>query len=209
MTRVIVTPPVLPPAALAELKDWLGITISADDAGLVALLNTALDVCADYIGMAPLSATYEEVITVPTGRIALPAPADWQRRHYPADWQPRACNDGWHRLGGRPVSALISVEALSADGTRSAMLPGQYEPRVDGDGQCAIRIPAQTGVDRAVIRFAAGLVDEWSGLPETLRHGIMRLAAHQYRSRESAGADSVPPASVTVLWRPWRRMRMA
>jgi hypothetical protein len=45
MTRVIVTPPVLPPAALAELKDWLGITISADDAGLTSLLGAALDVC--------------------------------------------------------------------------------------------------------------------------------------------------------------------
>ena len=57
MTRVIVTPPVLPPAALAELKDWLGITISADDAGLTGLLRAALDICADYIGLTPLVAS--------------------------------------------------------------------------------------------------------------------------------------------------------
>lgn len=209
MTRVIVTPPVLPPAALAELKDWLGITISADDAGLTTLLNTALDVCADYIGMAPLAATYEETVCVPTGRFAMPGPADWQSCHYPADWTGRGTGDGWHRLGVRPVSALISVESLSATGTRTALASSQYAMRIDGDGQCAIRIPAGQNIDRAVVRFNAGLADQWSGLPESLRHGIMRLAAHQYRQRESAGADALPPASVTALWRPWRRMRMA
>lgn len=209
MTRVIVTPPVLPPAALAELKDWLGITISADDAGLTSLLGAALDVCADYIGMAPLGATYEETIAVPTGRMAIPGPMDWQSCHFPADWSGRCAGDGWHRLGVRPVSALISVEALSSTGTRSAMAESQYTTRIDGEGQCAIRIPATTGIERAVIRFTAGLALDWSTLPESLRHGIMRLAAHQYRQRESAGADALPPASVTALWRPWRRMRMA
>ena len=209
MTRVIVTPPVLAPAALAELKDWLGITISADDAGLTSLLGTALEVCADYIGMVPLTATYEETICVPTGRFAMPGPADWQSCAYPGDWHGRAGHDGWHRLGLRPVSALISVEALSSTGARSALSDTQYAVRIDGDGQCAIRIPAAVGLDRAVVRFSAGLADQWSGLPESLRHGIMRLAAHQYRQRESAGADALPPASVTALWRPWRRMRLA
>lgn len=209
MTRVIVTPPVLPPAALAELKDWLGITISADDAGLTGLLRAALDICADYIGLTPLVATYEETIGVPTGRIALPCPADWQSCTYPEDWRRRADHDGWHRLDIRPIAALISIEALSSSGTRSTLAAGQYTVRIDDDGQCAIRIPAQNGVERAVIRFAAGLMDEWSGLPESLRHGIMRLAAHQYRQRDNAGADNLPPASVTTLWRPWRRMRMA
>jgi len=209
MTRVIVTPPVLPPAALAELKDWLGITISADDAGLTTLLNTALDVCADYIGLAPLAATYEETVSVPTGRIAMPAPADWQSCHYPADWRGRACNDGWHRLGIRPVTAVQSVESLSLTGARAALPSDSFTMRLDSDGQCAIRIPSGQGVERAVLRFTAGLANDWSGLPESLRHGIMRLAAHQYRSRESTGADALPPASVTALWRPWRRMRMA
>jgi uncharacterized phiE125 gp8 family phage protein len=157
--------------------------------------------------MAPLGATYE-TIAVPTGRMAIPGPMDWQSCHFPADCR----GDVWGRvapLGVRPVSALISVEALSSTGTRSALAENQYTTRIDGEGQCAIRIPATTGIERAVIRFTAGLALDWSTLPESLRHGIMRLAAHQYRQRESAGADALPPASVTALWRPWRRMRMA
>ncbi|WDF72392.1 head-tail connector protein [Novosphingobium sp. KACC 22771] len=209
MTRVIVTPPVLAPAALAELKDWLGITISADDAGLTGLLSTALEVCADYIGMVPLSATYEETVCVPTGRMAMPGPEDWQSCTYPGDWQTRATHDGWHRLSLRPVSAFVSVEALSSTGQRTALATDRYGVRIDGDGQGAIRIPAGSGLDRVVVRYCAGMADQWSGLPESLRHGIMRLAAHQYRQRESTGADALPPASVTALWRPWRRMRLA
>lgn len=209
MTRVIVTPPVLAPAALAELKDWLGITISADDAGLTGLLGTALEVCADYIGMVPLTATYEETVCVPTGRFALPCPADWQSCRYPGEWAGRIGHDGWHRLDLRPVSALVSVEALDSTGARSTLSSDNYTARIDSDGQGSIRIPGAGGLGRAVVRYCAGMADEWSALPESLRHGIMRLAAHQYRQRESSGADALPPASVTALWRPWRRMRLA
>ena len=37
MKRTIVTPPVLSPTALAELKQWLGITTNQDDAPLTAI----------------------------------------------------------------------------------------------------------------------------------------------------------------------------
>ena len=56
---------------------------------------------------------------------------------------------------------------------------------------------------------AAGLAADWTVLPEPLRHGMVRLAAHQHRERESSGAASVPPAAVAALWRPWRRLRLA
>ena len=42
-----------------------------------------------------------------------------------------------------------------------------------------------------------------------LRHGIIRLAAHQHRERETSGPGPLPPAAIAALWRPWRRMRMA
>ena len=52
MMRVIVTPAVLPPSALAELKQWLGITLVQDDAELIALLaggTAAMPGCLAYI----------------------------------------------------------------------------------------------------------------------------------------------------------------
>jgi hypothetical protein len=46
-------------------------------------------------------------------------------------------------------------------------------------------------------------------LPEGIRQGALRLAAHQYRERDVDAPQPVPPAAVAALWRPWRRMRLA
>lgn len=47
----------------------------------------------------------------------------------------------------------------------------------------------------------------WPDLPEALRHGIIRHAAHHYRERDNDPA-SQPPAAVAALWRPWRALRL-
>jgi hypothetical protein len=45
----------------------------------------------------------------------------------------------------------------------------------------------------------------WSEVPEALRQGMVRLAAHLYAHRDrEEGAG--PPAAVTALWRLWRRL---
>jgi len=205
MMRVIVTPAVLPPAALAELKDWLGITTTAEDAGLSGLLVMALDVCADFIGMVPLASTVEEVVDLR----ALPGPGEWQERHYPADWRLGPALRGWHGLSTRPVNAVLGVEALTLDGERVALGPDAYAARIAADGSCEIRVSDPCEYRRAVVHMSAGMAADWAGLPVGLRHGVMRLAAHQYRTRETVGAEALPPASVSALWRPWRRMRLA
>ena len=203
MMRVIVTPAVLPPAALAELKDWLGITTTADDAGLSGLLALALDVCADFIGMVPLASNVEEIVDLR----ALPGPGEWQERHYPGEWRLGPALRGWQRLSTRPVSAVLGVDGLTLEGDRVALGPEAYAVRIAADGTCELRIGDPGEYRRAVVRMRAGIAAEWAGLPMALRHGVMRLAAHQYRTRDTAEAD-LPPASVSALWRPWRRMRL-
>ena len=47
-------------------------------------------------------------------------------------------------------------------------------------------------------------------LPDAIRHGVIRLCAHQHRGRDDERkAAAVPPSVVAALWRPWRRMRLA
>lgn len=205
MMRVIVTPAVLPPAALAELKDWLGITTTADDAGLSGLLAMALDVCADFIGLVPLPSTVEETIDLRD----MPGPLEWQARAFPADWQRGRAPHRWHGLATRPVIAVAGIDALAPDGSRVAIEAGAYEARIAADGTCHVRVNDPGDYRRAVVRIDAGMAADWAALPVQLRHGIMRLAAHQYRTRETVGAEALPPASVSALWRPWRRMRLA
>jgi uncharacterized phiE125 gp8 family phage protein len=205
MMRVIVTPAVLPPSALAELKQWLGITTTLDDAPLSALLAMALDVCADFIGFLPLVCDVEETI----GLRALPHPVEWQVRRYSHEWLTAGTLGGWHGLSSRPVQQVTGVAALLPDETRVVIAADGYEVRLDAEGSCRVRVNDTNDYTRAVVSFSAGLAQDWDHLAQPLRHGIIRLAAHQHRTRESAGADALPPASVTALWRPFRRMRLA
>ena len=68
--------------------------------------------------------------------------------------------------------------------------------------------PCSGTAGRVAICYTAGLAASWTGLPEALRHGVLRLAASQYRVRDNDGlAGTVPPAAVAALWRPWRQIR--
>jgi uncharacterized phiE125 gp8 family phage protein len=61
---------------------------------------------------------------------------------------------------------------------------------------------------RLVVRFAAGMAVDWDTLPDGLRHGIVRLAAHLFRQRDANEVLPAPPAAVAALWSPWRRLRL-
>ncbi|HMT47326.1 MAG TPA: hypothetical protein PKE59_09310 [Novosphingobium sp.] len=182
MKRVIITPAALAPAALAELKDWLGITVPADDAQLGALLRMALDLCEDFTGTMPLQQVCEEV---------LPATPEWTR------------------LTALPVQAITSVQGIPADGPRFALAAGDCRIDLDADGSGRIGVLRPGIAGRVAVRFTAGLAPDWAALPEALRHGVLRLAAHQYRQREGEQQSGLPPAAVAALWRPWRRLRLA
>lgn len=183
MKRAIVTPAALDPAALAELKDWLGITQGSDDAQLAALLRAALDLCEDFTGLMPLQQDCEEVLT---------ASADWTG------------------LSAAPVAAITLVSGIPAEGARFVLPTASYAIDIDAGGRGSVRVMAPGAAGRVAVRFTAGLSADWSGLPSALRHGVLRLAAHQYRQREVSSASSAtPPAAVSALWRPWRRMRLA
>lgn len=182
MKRLIVTPAVLPPMALAELKQWLGITTAHDDAPLAALLRAGLDLCEAFTGLMPLEAECEDT---------LPACTDWQR------------------LSTRPVQAITQVESIAANGTRTALAVSAYAVDLDAQGIGRVRVTDGGAASRLAVRYVAGLASGWDQLPEALCHGLVRLAAHQHRERESNGANAAPPASVAALWRPWRQVRLA
>ncbi|MFM5929294.1 MAG: hypothetical protein ACKOPQ_00115 [Novosphingobium sp.] len=181
MKRVIIASPVLAPEALAELKEWLGITTAGEDATLSGLLAGALESCEAFTGIVPIECDCEEVFPVTS------------------DWMP---------IAARPVHAITGVEAIPVSGPRSELPASAYGIEFAGDGAGLVRITDPGPASRIAVRFAAGLANGWSTLPEGLRQGIIRLAAHHYRQRESDNADAHPPAAVAALWRPWRQLRL-
>ncbi|WP_298198676.1 hypothetical protein [Novosphingobium sp.] len=187
MKRTIITPAALVPTALAELKNWLGIaaTTTGDDAGLTALLRAALDGCEAFTGALPLLCTCEEVIG--------PGP-DWQG------------------LVAGPVQVVSGVQGFGPGLPRADLPAAAYAIDLSAEGGGRVRILAPGPATRFAVRFQAGLAADWAGLPDGLRHGIVRLAAHGYRQRdvqgEGIGPAVVPPPAVAALWRPWRGVRL-
>ena len=167
---------------MSDLKQWLGITTAQDDAVLTGLLRAGLDTCEAFTGSMPVRAICEEVLPL---------------------------SSGWQKLSTRPVQEITGVAAILAGGTRSALPLGAYAIDLDADGGGRVMVMAPGAAVRLAVQFAAGLAADWESLPEALRHGLLRLAAHQHREREGPGAAALPPASVAALWRPWRRMHLA
>ena len=150
-------------------------------AALSALLKIALETCEGFTGAMPLAQLCEEIV---------PANANWQR------------------LATRPVQAVTWVEGIPATGARFAIPVADYAVDLDADGGASFRLRQTGEADRVAVRFTAGLAAGWADLPESLRHGVLRLAAHHYRQRESDSPQAMPPAAVAALWRPWRRIRV-
>lgn len=212
MMRVIVSPAVLPPEALTELKDWLGITSTVNDDELARLLAVACDICADFTGMLPLACGCEETLMLPAEMPGADLPPGVPPLVAGAGGWPwtatRRDVAGWQMLTSRPVLSVSGVAALAADGTRSALAAGAYVVRIDADGGCGVKLAAPAARQRHVVAFRAGMAASWGGLPGPIRQGIVCLAGTLFQSSAQQGGAS-PPASVTALWLPWRRVRIA
>lgn len=180
MKRAIVQPADVTGAPLDELKQWLGISRDAEDAQLAGLLRASLDLCEAFTGQVPLEASCEERLEAGTD---------------------------WAHLSAGPVRAITAVDGRSRDGQAVALDPAGYEIDIGADGTGRVRNlhAAGTAAPVLVVTFVAGLAAQWASLPEALKHGVIRLAAHHYRGRGES-EDSGPPASVAALWRPWKRL---
>ena len=179
MPRIVATPPDFSGAALAALKEWLAITTAREDALLLRLLAGAHETCERFTGLMPLACAIEERL------------------------DPAA---GWLSLSTRPVRAVTGVAWLDAEGAASALDPAGWSRAIAADGTGSIRLDDPPAEGRLAVGFTAGIAESWAAIPPALGEGILRLAAHGYRSRDSGAGE--PPAAVAALWRAWRRLRL-
>jgi len=180
MQRTVTTPAVLSGEALDDLKSWLGISRPSEDALLTDLLGASLALCEAFTGQAPLEQTIEEKVPASAGQ-------------YP--------------LRSRPVRALLSVEMIGHDGTRSALAESDYDFRIDASDDACLGIGQDFDARGVAVSMRVGIAADWASVPHALKQGVIRLAAFQYRDRDSLRTIP-PPASVTALWRPWRSIRI-
>ena len=179
MAMVTSEPAAILPLALAEAKAFLHVTRDGDDAVLTGHLRSAATLCEQFIGQSLLVRPHRETLSVAR---------DWQM------------------LSARPVVAITSISGISADSARFAMASDAFAIDIDVHGGGRVRVLRPGSAGRIEVIYAAGLAAQWGDLPEPLRQGIIRLAAHVHLARDSG--DAAPPAMVSALWRPWRVVRL-
>lgn len=167
-------------AAVAECKAYLNIARDDEDAELARFAAVALAMGEAFCGVSLIVRDHEAV---------LPALGAWQR------------------LAVGPVRSIAPVKGLPAEGSAFDLMVGDYAVDIDAAGDGWVRVMRPGAAGRVIVGFEAGLASGWAGLPEPIRHGAMRLVAHLHGERD--GSTAAPPAAVTALWRPYRRLRLA
>ena len=167
-----------PAVTLAEAQAYVRVETGEEEAILAGLIRTATAMCEQFTGRVLLSRDFTETL-----------------RGF-AEWQ---------RLGLTPVRSIDAVEAIAEDGTATPLAAGAYAVDVDSAGDGWVRLMPGFSSCKMRVSGTAGMAVDSSDVPEPLRQGIVRLTAHLFNARD--GGDGDPPAAVTAMWRPFRRMR--
>lgn len=163
---------------LEEAKAYLRLDGSGEDALLGRMVETATTLCEAFTGTVLVRR--DAVETLPAAR-------------------------GWQQLAHMPVVAITGVEALADDGTGMPLPADAYAIDIDAAGTGWVRLIRPGAAERVRVTCRAGLAEDAAGVPAPLAQGVILLAAHLFDRREMPAA---PPAAITALWRPWRRVRL-
>jgi uncharacterized phiE125 gp8 family phage protein len=170
----------LPIVTPAEAQAFVRIETGEEEALLAGFIRVASGLCEAFINQVVIARDFE---------IDLPASGCWER------------------VPVTPVRSISGVDVLDASGAATAMSSSAYSLDINSSGDGWVRVTQANGATRVRVSGTAGIADDENGVPEPIRHGVLRLTAHLFTDRDGAGGE--PPAAVTALWRPYRRLRFA
>lgn len=184
-TIQIVTPPASEPLTLSEVKEFLRVDHSDDDATLAIFIAAARQLCESYTRLALMPTTFEEYFD------------DFPQ--YTGTFKDEI------RLSRSPVSAVTYVKYI--DGNETTITANAADYKTDLVSQPA-RISPDNGwfgtyetINAVFIRYVAGYADAAS-VPAPLKHGMLLVIGDMYENR----TDSVKrlPTAAEYLWNPYR-----
>jgi uncharacterized phiE125 gp8 family phage protein len=171
---------VQPVVTMSEAQAYVRIETGEEEAVLAGLVRSASALCEAFLG---------QVIIARPFTIDVPACVTWQR------------------LSIGPVRAIDNVAGVDASGASVAFQPESYGIDIDSAGDGWVRVAPDDSLSRVTVSGTAGMALDQNEVPEPIRQGVLRLVAHLFTVRD--GSDGEPPAAVTALWRPYRRLRVA
>jgi uncharacterized phiE125 gp8 family phage protein len=169
-----------PIVTLSEAQAFVRVETGEEEAVLAGLIRTASAVCEDFLNRVVIAREFS---------LNVPASGCWQR------------------LPLTPVRSIAGVETIDSTGATAPMPSASYSIDIDSSGDGWVRVTKGEWPGKLRVSGNAGLADSENDVPEPIRQGVLRLVAHLFTSRDGPGGD--PPAAVTALWRPYRRLRLA
>jgi uncharacterized phiE125 gp8 family phage protein len=166
-----------PLVTLSEAQAFVRVETGEEEALLAGLIRSASALCETFLNQVVIAREFA---------VDVPVSAAWQR------------------LPVVPVRAITGVEAVDEAGGASVLPAAAYAIDVDASGCGWVRLTINSDAKRIRVRGSAGMATEPNEVPEPVRQGVLRLVAHMFASRDGDGG--APPAAVTALWRPYRRM---
>jgi len=170
----------LPAVTISEAQAFVRIETGEEEALLAGLIRTASALCEAFLGQVVIARPF--TADVPVGA-------------------------AWQRLEVGPVQSISGLDAVDSSGVASALPSNSYAFDIDARGDGWVRVLDSGGVTRVRVSGTAGLAQDANGVPEPIRQGVLRLVAHLFTARDGDAGE--PPAAVTALWRPYRRMRLS
>lgn len=166
------------PVSLGEAQAYVRIETGEEEALLAGMMRAASAICEQFIGQWLMQRSFAQRL---------------------------APNGEWQRLGVTPVASISGVEAVADNGTKSLLPASDYAVDIDasGDGWVRVQTSSAKWID---VSGTAGMAAGRNDLPEPLRFGLVRLVAHLFAHRDGDAGE--PPAAVSALWRPYRRIRL-
>lgn len=168
-----------PIVTMSEAQAYVRIETGEEEAVLAGLIRTASALCEAFLNRVVIARDFQ---------VDVPA------------------SGAWERLELTPVLAIGAVEAVDASGVTAPLSVEAYAIDVDSAGDGWVRALAASGASRLRVSGTAGMAADENDVPEPIRQGVLRLVAHLFTARDGDGGE--PPAAVTALWRPYRRLRM-
>lgn len=187
MPKLIETqPPAAEPLALDDVKAYLRLTSTADDALITALIIAARQACEAFTGLALVSRQYSLFCDVWPRPLELPRP---------------------------PLISVAGVYVYGADNAATALDVAEYT--VDAAAYpariVANNTPPAAGrdVNGIEVRYTAGY-GAGTDVPALLKLGMKQYIAWVYSHRGDDGqADALSLSGARMLFQPYRVMRLA
>ena len=179
MSIQVITPATAEPLSLAEVKEFLRVDSSDEDATLNIMISAAREMCETYTRQILMTTTIDEVgDAFPAGNIS---------------------------LSRSPIQSITSVSYLDSAGDTQTVSSSDYTSDLISQPSRLDPVTswptASVEVNAVTIRYVVGYTSA-SDVPAPIRQGIMLAIASMYENRTD-GVKRLPTAS-EYLWNPFR-----